>query len=335
VSVGLYNTDDPKKRVLAATSTTDASGYYHFTVTDSVATTHAYTVCTEADSIYSRAQSTEILVRYVTRAVEVPAVRAWTVFNLAWYEILSILVILAGEGLLFAGYPVAGVGVQALNILAVSVIIVTLHGERTELLQVLALLSVFRVVNLSFALIPSVTLYWLVAIYGVMFIPIISVVAYRKLSRRDLGLIGDLRLIYLIPFGIFVGVALARIEYQILANPALIPAYSLVGLVELSLVMIFVVTLVEELLFRALLQPALVARSGPIVGIFITSVIFASMSLGFATYYELLFAFGVGIIFGVAFYKTKNLPFVITMHAVNNIFLFGVLPFLPLLVVPH
>ena len=58
------------------------------------------------------------------------------------------------------------------------------------------------------------------------------------------------------------------------------------------------------------------------------------MSLGFANYYELLFAFGVGLVFGVAFYKTKNLPFVVTMHAVDDILLFGVLPFLTL-VLPH
>jgi len=176
-------------------------------------------------------------------------------------------------------------------------------------------------------------LYWLVAIYGVMLIPIISVVAHRKLSRHDLGLTGGHRLTYLIPFGTLVGAELALIEYLILANPALIPSFSLVWLVELSVVMIFVVTLVEELLFRALLQPQLVGRSGPIVGILITSIIFGAMQSGFANYYELLFAFGAGLVFGVAYYKTRNLPFVITMQAVNNILLFGVLPFLPILAV--
>jgi membrane protease YdiL (CAAX protease family) len=195
--------------------------------------------------------------------------------------------------------------------------------------------SLLRVINLSFALIPTATLYWLVVIYGVMFIPILSVVSHRKLSRHDLGFTGGRRLRYLIPFGTLIGVELALIEYQILANPALIPAFSLVWLVELSVVMIFVVTLVEELLFRALLQPELVKRSGPIVGILITSIIFGAMQSGSANYYELLFAFGVGLVFGVAFYKTKNLPFVITMHAVSNILLFGVLPFLPMLAVPH
>jgi membrane protease YdiL (CAAX protease family) len=254
---------------------------------------------------------------------------------LLWSELLAIFLILAGEGLLFAGYRLAGVGVQAANLVVIILAIELLNGEDVELLEVLALVSLLRVVSVSFAVTPTTTLYWLVAIYGVMFIPIISVVAHRKLSRHNLGLTGGLQLTYLIPIGALVGVALALIEYQILANPALIPSYSLVGLVELSVAMIFVVTLVEELLFRALLQPELVQRSGPIVGILITSIIFGAMQSGFANYYELLFAFGVGLIFGVAFYKTKNLPFVVTMHAVNNILLFGVLPFLPILAVSH
>jgi membrane protease YdiL (CAAX protease family) len=333
VPVVLYNTDDPKKRVLAATTTTDASGYYQFTRTDSAATTHTYTICAEGDSTYSRAQSTEILVTYATRVEKPLAARVQTVFNLAWYELLSIFLILAGEGLVFAGYRVAGVGVQALNLVAIVGAIGVLKGERVELLEALALVSLLRVVNLSFAVIPTTTLSWLVAIYGVMFIPIIAVVVRRKLSRNDLGLTGGPQLTYLVPTGIIIGVGLALIEYQILANPALIPSYSLVGLVELSVVMIFVVTLVEQLIFRALLQPELIKRSGPMVGILITSIIFGAMQSGFANYYELLFAFGAGLVFGVAFYKTKNLPFVITMQAVNNIFLFGVLPFVPMLAV--
>jgi membrane protease YdiL (CAAX protease family) len=342
VPVVLYNTDDPRHKVRTAATTTDSSGRYQFTLTDSVASTHSYRVCAEGRSAYSRAESTEVLVRYhvlrfrdTTRAALAPLARTTVVFNLVWSELLAIFLILAGEGLLFAGYRVAGVGVQAANIVVIMLAIEVLNGEHVELLEVLALVSLLRVVNLSFALVPTVTLYWLAVIYGVMFLPIISVVAHRKLSRHDLGLTGGLRLRYLIPFGALIGVELALIEYQILANPALIPSFSLVWLVELSVVMIFVVTLVEELLFRALLQPELVERSGPLVGILITSIIFGAMQSGFANYYELLFAFGVGLVFGVAFYKTKNLPFVITMHAVNNILLFGVLPFLPMLIVPH
>ncbi len=220
VPVALYNTDDPTNKVRIAETVTDASGHYQFTLTDSVATTHKYIVRAEGSSKYSRAQSTEVLVTYylvrlrdTTRVALAPAVRAQTVFNLSWSELLAIFLILASEGLRFTGYSTAGVGVQALNIVVIVSAIGVLQGDRVELLEALALVSLLRVVNLSFVLIPTVTLYWLVAIYGVMLIPIVLVIVHRQLSRDDLGLRGGRPLLYLIPFGILVGVELAFIEY--------------------------------------------------------------------------------------------------------------------------
>jgi membrane protease YdiL (CAAX protease family) len=270
------------------------------------------------------------------------------------YELIVLFLVLAGEGLLFAGYSMLGVGVQALNIIAVAVIVVTLPEERAQLVEALALISVFGVVSFSFAhvsivyslavvslmylplilVIPTLPLYLWVAFYGVMFIPIITIVAHRRLNRHDLGLTGGLRLTYLIPFGTLVGVGLGLIEYTILSNNLLIPNASASELIGLSIVMIFFVALVEELLFRVLLQPQLIERSGAVVGILMTSVLFGAIHAIYANAYEILFTTGAGVVFGVAFYKTKNLPFVVTMHAVDDIFLFGVLPFLPL-ALPH
>jgi uncharacterized protein len=292
--------------------------------------------------------------RDTTRPALAPAARKSIVFNLAWYELLAIFLIIAGEGLLFTGHIVLGVALQVLNVIAVAVIVVALRDERVQLVQALALLSVFSVVYLSFAFLPAVcwfaivgvmclplilviptaTLYLWVASYGVMFIPIIAIVAHRKLSRHDLGLTGGLRLTYLIPFGILIGAGIGLLEYAILANNALIQNASASELTQLSIVMIFFVALVEELLFRVLLQPQLIERSGAVVGILITSVLFGALHAGYGNVYELLFTTGAGVVFGVAFYKTKNLPFVVTMHAVDDILLFGVLPFLPL-ALPH
>jgi len=292
--------------------------------------------------------------RNTTRATLAPAARGQTVFSLYRYELFAIVLILAGEGLVFAGYGVLGAGVQAFNIIAIGVIAVALHGEGVKLIQALALISVFEVVSFSFAhvsifyslatvwvmylplilVIPTLTLYSWVAFYGVMFIPILAIVARRKLSRHDLGLTGGFRLMYLIPLGTLVGVGLGLIEYAILANPPLIPNASASELIRLSIVMIFFVALVEELLFRVLLQPQLTERSGAVAGILITSVLFGAVHAIYGNVYELLFTTGAGIVFGVAFYKTKNLPFVITMHAVDDILLFGVLPFLAL-TLPH
>ena len=220
-----------------------------------------------------------------------------------------------------------GVGVQAFNIVAVAIIVVALHGERVQLVLALALISMFRVVNLSFALVSTVTIYWLATIYGVMYLPIIMLIFYEKLSRTDLGINDVRRSVTLLPLGAVIGADLGVIEYAILANKPLIPNASISQLIQLSIVMIFFVAIVEELLFRVLLQPQLVERTGVIAGILITSVIFGAMHAGYANVYELLFATGAGIVLGVAFYETKNLALVVTIHAVNNIILFGMLAF--------
>ena len=293
--------------------------------------------CAGGDSTYSLAQSTDLLVAYTALPAEVPAVKVRRVpavkvkrvLNLAWYEILSILLILAAEGLFFAGFRVLGVGVQALNIVAVAAIVVALHGERVQLVTALALVSVFRVVNFSFVLVPTVTLYWLTIIYGVMYLPLISVIVHEKMSRYDLGIANVRRSVLLVPLGAVVGTGFAFIEHAILANGPLIPNASAIELIQLSIVMIFFVAVVEELLFRVLLQPQLINRSGAVAGILITSVIFGAMHAGYANVYELLFAFGAGVVLGVAFYKTRDLALVVTIQAVNNIVLFGLLGFLP------
>jgi hypothetical protein len=53
------------------------------------------------------------------------------------------------------------------------------------------------------------------------------------------------------------------------------------------------------------------------------------MHAGFANVYELLFATAAGVVLGVAFYKTRDLALIVTIQAVNNIVLFGMLGFLP------
>jgi hypothetical protein len=87
---------DAAERVPVGATTTDAEGYYLFTISETAASTHVFRACTEGDSTYGPGCSTELLVTYKApsaevQAVEEQAVRAQAVKarrgrNLGWLQ---------------------------------------------------------------------------------------------------------------------------------------------------------------------------------------------------------------------------------------------------------
>ncbi|MGZ4865404.1 MAG: hypothetical protein ACXVIL_11240 [Halobacteriota archaeon] len=175
--------------------------------------------------------------------------------------ILAIFLILPAEGFLVAGYPALGASVQALNIIAVVFIAVALRGERVQLVEAVALISVFEVVSSSLVhvsiidslaivcvmylslilVIPTASGYSQVAVYGVMIHPDHSDRCTPKAEpprpwARRRSPIDDL-----IPFGTLIGVGLGLIEYAILGNNQSNPNVSASELIQLSIVMVFFV----------------------------------------------------------------------------------------------
>ena len=98
VPVTLYKMD-AAERVSVGATTTNAEGYYLFTVSETAASTHVFRACTEGDSTRGPACSTELLVTYKAPPAEVPAVMARPTPNsavmarptpnVAWYKTLS------------------------------------------------------------------------------------------------------------------------------------------------------------------------------------------------------------------------------------------------------
>jgi membrane protease YdiL (CAAX protease family) len=90
--------------------------------------------------------------------------------------------------------------------------------------------------------------------------------------------------------------------------------------------MVFFVGLVEELIFRSLLQTRLEQALSIPEALLITSFLFGLMHSGYGTYYEILYASFVGFIIGLIYHKTRSLPFIAVLHGFVNVFLFGILP---------
>jgi membrane protease YdiL (CAAX protease family) len=125
-----------------------------------------------------------------------------------------------------------------------------------------------------------------------------------------------------------LGLLLAEGEYLIIRTNYLIPDLSIFNLLTLSVIMIFFVGIVEEIIFRSVLQNRLQIVFGNFTGLIFTSILFGLMHSAYGNIYEVLYASFVGLFIGFLFYRTRSLPLAVLIHGFINVFLFGVIPLL-------
>jgi membrane protease YdiL (CAAX protease family) len=184
-----------------------------------------------------------------------------------------------------------------------------------------------RIVNLSIPVFYETTLYSLVFIYSLLAVPAIIAATNQGFTRTQLGITFKRMWIYF-PLSILLGLLLAEGEYLIIGTNYLIPDLSIFNLLTLGIIMVFFVGIVEEIIFRSVLQNRLQIVLGNWTGLILTSILFGLMHSGYGNIYEVLYASFVGLFIGFLFYRTRSLPFVALIHGFINVFLFGVIPLL-------
>lgn len=245
--------------------------------------------------------------------------------------IVSMIMIALGELLLFTGNATLGVVVHILN-LQMIVVSMFLRDEETsravldkQILQSLLLLLLLRIINVSMPFFFTMTLYWYPLIYSPMFISIYLILRYQNASFDDIGMHTRYLNRY-IPLALIIGAILAWVEYRIIHPEPLIPELGIANMVTLVIIMFVFVGLVEELIFRSILQTKLQQSMEPWEGLLLASVLFGIMHSGYGSVSELLFATAAGLIIGYLYQKTGSLPFITVIHGTTNVLLFGLLP---------
>lgn len=242
--------------------------------------------------------------------------------------LVSILLVVFAELLLFSGLTEAAILIHMLVLIGVSISTIRIKDKYVIwALQALMMLPLLRLINFSMPVFSGLALYRYFYIYTPLFIPLFLIIRYQNFTLPQLGLSFKNFVLYL-PLSIIIGLVMAEGEYLILTTNSLVPNMSIDNVVDLALIMIFCVGLVEELIFRSLLQTRLEGVFGATSGLIVTSLLFGMMSSGYGTIYELFFTFVAGLILGYMFRKTHSLPFVALIHGFVNIFLFGLIPLL-------
>lgn len=243
------------------------------------------------------------------------------------YTAIPIFLIIFAELLIFSGRIGTAIWIHIGILIALSLSSIFIkEAEINSIYQALMLLPVLRLVNLSMPIFFNITLYTFIFVYGPLIIPSAVIIAHQKESLEQVGITTKNFKIYMllsIPLGFLLGLG----EYFIIRTGPLIPDLTFINLLQLIIVMVFFVGLVEELIFRSILQTRLQEVLGVKEALIIASVLFGLMHSGYGTFYEIFYTGFVGFIMGFLFYKTKSLPFVAVLHGFVNVFLFGIISY--------
>jgi membrane protease YdiL (CAAX protease family) len=212
-----------------------------------------------------------------------------------------------------------------LLILLLHAALVSRHGYHRLLLS-LTLAPVIRILSLSLPLVGFPLLYWYAVISVPLFVATILLVRILQFSRLELGL--TIRKIPVQFLVMLTGFTFGIAEYYILKpDSLLIASFSGQSMVVSSLILVVCTGFAEELIFRGVIQRASVQALGRF-GLLYVALLFAVLHIGYKSVFDVVFVFGVALLFGWVAEATWSLMGVSLAHGITNIVLFLVMPLL-------
>lgn len=189
----------------------------------------------------------------------------------------------------------------------------------------LALVPLIRLMSLALPLTNYPFVYW----YLIIGVPLFLAAFF---TAQLMGLSIDRMLFRLRPVGLQLGVALTGIglgygEYLILRPQPLVESFSFQAIWLPALILLIFTGLLEEVIFRGLLQQAAREYIGR-WGLLYAALLFAVMHLGYHSWIDFVFVLAVALWFGMVVLQTGSILGVTLAHGLTNIGLFLVFPFL-------
>ena len=216
-----------------------------------------------------------------------------------------------------------------LHALLLSILIVLALVEKSRPIArmwlCLAFAPLIRVISLSMPLSGFRLVYWYLLTGLPIFLAAFATVRYLRLPHERFGLRANRSLgQWLVGL---TGLGLGYIEYIILQPNPLVSETSFMAVLEALLILVIFTGLVEEVIFRGLMQHATErVFGGP--GVVYVAAIFAVLHLGYRSLADLIFVFLVALYFGYYVRRTRSIFGVTLAHGLTNVSLFLIFPFL-------
>lgn len=212
----------------------------------------------------------------------------------------------------------------------ITLISLIIHGayegnlRKRRFLLSLSLAPLIRLLSLSLPLAGRPLVEWYFFVGALLFVGAYSTARLTGLDRNRLGFNTRFLPAQLV-FGIS-GLGLGLLEYLILRPEPLVKEFSLGAIWLPALILAIFTGLLEELIFRGLIQESSLATYGKF-GLTYGAVVFAVLHVGYGSVLDVAFVFGVALLFGIFVLKTGSIFGVTISHSLTNISLFLIYPF--------
>jgi len=197
--------------------------------------------------------------------------------------------------------------------------------SQRQLVLSLALVPLTRIISLSMPLVNIPQIWWYPIIYGPLLIAAVVVMRILGYNRGEVGL--SLRFIPIQLAVALTGFGLGVAEYHILKPEPWLSTFTWSELWLPALVLGGCTGFGEEFIFRGVLQRSAWERLGW-RGIIYVSFLFAILHVGWLSWVDVIFVFGVAMFFAWIVKRTGSLLGVTLSHALTNITLYFIAPFL-------
>jgi membrane protease YdiL (CAAX protease family) len=249
---------------------------------------------------------------------------------------LTLAAFTVAEGVTVFTDPVGGIALHALTLTALFVASGfgspgTSGDSLGRLLYSLALVPLIRIISLTMPLGRFDEEYWFLAAGLPVFVAGAVVLSNLGLGVREVGLrwprAGLLSQLPIVLFGFALGFG----EYHILRPEPLIEELTVERLVVPALILLLFTGVLEEFVFRGILQRTAARALGPRAAIVYVSLIFAVLHIGYRSATDFAFVFLIALLYGWVVRKTGSIMGVSVSHGITNITLFLLMPFSPIL----
>jgi len=196
-----------------------------------------------------------------------------------------------------------------------------------SLLLALTLVPLIRIMSLVLPLSSFAQISWFILTGVAVYLAFIVIKIQQKIELNDCGVRLPKTKHIPIEIGIIVlGIPMGFAEYFILKPDSIIQFLTIKNIVLVFIVFLFSISLMEEIIFRGLLQSKAIEILGKWKAILFVTVIFAALHIGNLSFLDCILVFAIGLLYALVVYKTKTIIGVTISHTIVNLFLFVICP---------